>query len=183
MQQTERTAWQRWSPRHKGAAFSAVIFLLLFPGCAQLDQMRGKQADSSEQALPAQAAGTAPSAPAPVNTQAQTAESTSKPGAKKKTDDSHQASATKESSPAPANPAASMSGVVKQSDPAAKQSEQDKALAEKEQSQKEKKSRVSSDKKKKPSKPQADSQPPTEDVFLSPVPLPSKPAAIGGSGG
>jgi hypothetical protein len=63
----------------------------------------------------------------------------------------------------------------------ARQADQEKALAEK----KEKKPRVASGKRstKKLPSPQTEPRPPTEDDFLSPVPLPSKPAAIGGSGG
>jgi hypothetical protein len=70
-------------------------------------------------------------------------------------------------------PTSATEGTVRQSD-------QEKALAEK----KEAKSHVASGTKpKKLPKSQTESHPPTEDVFLSPVPLPSKPAAIGGSGG
>jgi hypothetical protein len=65
-----------------------------------------------------------------------------------------------------------------------KKSDQDRVLAEKDQLKKEKKSRATSDKKSKKSpKSGTESKPSTEDVFLPPIPLPSKPAAIGGSGG
>ena len=137
-----------------------ISFLLLFSGCAQLDQLLGRQPDAGKSAPPIQAT-----------------EPVSKPVAKKKADESRSSSiVTEPRQQAPVH--APASGV-------AKQSEQEKALTDdKEQSLKEKKSRVASDRKlKKSPKPQAEPQPPTEDAFLPPVPLPSKPAAIGGSGG
>lgn len=150
-QRTECSVQQHW-PCHYGLApFLGVTFLLLFTGCAQLDQLMGKPAGSAE--------------PQPT---AQDKDSAAKQATKKKTD----------GSPTP--------GVVKEpplrapSAATAKPTDQEKAVAEK----KEKKSHVASDRKpKKLPKSQAESQPPTEDVFLSPVPLPSKPASIGGSGG
>ena len=151
------------------APFLGVSFLLLLTGCAQLDQLMGKQAASAGPQPLAQSANSAPGVAAP--------EPAPKPAAKKKTDGSLPASVTKEPHPqAPAHQVAPTAGTVKQPEPELKQADQDK---------KEKKSRVAADKKstKKPSKSQAASQPPTEDVFLSPIPLPSKPAAIGGSGG
>ena len=154
----QRTMWTARQDRPAQQGFVGVIgisFLLLFSGCAQLDQLLGKQPDDGKSTPPAQAT-----------------EPVSKPVAKKKTVEPHP------SSVAPAT------GVAKQPEPTEKQSEQDKILAEKEQLLKEKKSRVASDKKsKKTPKSQAELQPPTEDVFLPPIPLPSKPAAIGGSGG
>jgi len=143
--QQTKCSWRQRRPYHHGLiTFLGVSFLLLFAGCAQLDQLMGKQAASDEQP-PAQNANAAPAK----------------------------------------NQVAPAAGVVKHPQPDPKQADHDKALAERDQPQKEKKSHVASDKKstKKPPKPQAESQPPTEDVFFSPVPLPSKPAAIGGSGG
>lgn len=130
--------------------FLGLSFLFLFAGCAQLDQLMGREAASPES-----------------QSTAQDKESTAKQATKKKADESPPVVEKEPSQRA-------------LSSPAIKQTDQEKALAEK----KEKKSHVASDKKpKKPQKPQAESQSPTEDVFLSPVPLPSKPAAIGGSGG
>lgn len=173
---------------HQGfAGFVGMSILLLYSGCAQLDQMLGRETAAVESAQPAQAA-----APVPVaaeNRPAQAAEPISKSAVKKKTDESRPSSVATEprqQAPVhvPAHPTAPAAGVAKQPEPAAKQSEQNTAITEKEQPSKEKKSRVASDKKSKKSpKSQAESQPPTEDVFLPPVPLPSKPAAIGGSGG
>lgn len=161
---------QQCRPCHDGfAPFLGFSFLLLFTGCAQLDQLMGKPAASAESQPPAQSANTAPgiSAPASGKSPVQAGETAQRPAAKKKTDESRPA------------------GSAKQPEPELKQAYQDKALAESDQLKKEKKSRVASDKKstKKPPKSQVESQPPTEDVFLSPIPLPSKPAAIGGSGG
>jgi len=163
-QQRATCTARKYRPSHQGlAGFLGISFLLLVPGCAQLDQLMGKQAGAGEPAPQAQAAEPAPVTPAPKKHSVQAAEPASKPAAKKKTDASHAASVTPES--------------------ASKQPEQDKALTEKDQLKKENKARVASDKQKKPAKSQVESQPPTEDVFLSPIPLPSKPAAIGGSGG
>ena len=150
-QRIECSGQQQW-PCHYGLApFLGVSFLLLFTGCAQLDQLMGKQAASAESQPTAQ--GKDPAV---------------KQATKKKADESP------------------TSGVVKEppqrapSTTTAKPTDQEKALAEK----KEKKSHVASDRKpKKLPKSQTESQLPTEDVFLSPVPLPSKPASIGGSGG
>jgi hypothetical protein len=65
--------------------------------------------------------------------------------------------------------------------PEIKSAAPEKALADKDAAKPEKKPRAASDKKsKKKSKPE---QAPTGEAFLPPVPLPSKPAAIGGSGG
>jgi len=76
--------------------------------------------------------------------------------------------------------------VTKQSEPDSDKATLERALVEKVQLVKEKKSRTASDKNKKskkPSKSHAKSEPQGEDAFLPPLPLPSKPAAIGGSGG
>jgi hypothetical protein len=77
--------------------------------------------------------------------------------------------------------------VTKQSEPDSDKATLERALVEKDQLVKEKKSRTASDKNnkksKKPSKSHAKSEPQGEDAFLPPLPLPSKPAAIGGSGG
>jgi hypothetical protein len=72
--------------------------------------------------------------------------------------------------------------VASEPEPDIKKTEQDKTLVEKEQASKEKKSRAASDRKsRKSAKPKPSTE--TEDDFLPPVPPPSKPAAIGGSGG
>jgi hypothetical protein len=146
---------------------------------------KGAEADKPEP--PAQAV--APTPAAAEKHRVQTTEPISKPLTKKKADESRQSSVATEPrhqapSHIPANPIEPAAGAAKQPEPAVKQSEQDRALAEKELSMKEKKSQVASDKKsRKSSKPQVKPQTPTEDVFLPPVPIPSKPAAIGGSGG
>jgi len=143
---------RQYRPSREGFSLPiGISFLLLFPGCAQLDQMMDKQAAPTE------------------NSPVQATEPVSKSSAKKKrSEDARPASAA---------------GMSKQPEPALNLPDQDKGLADTDQSQKEKKSHVASDKKKKPARPHAELQPPTEDVFLPPVPLPSKPAAIGGSGG
>lgn len=153
---------QQHRPCHYGlTACLGLSFLLFFAGCAQLDQLMGKQAASAES-----------------QSTTQDKDPAAKQATKKKTDGSLPPGVAKEpsqraSSPTAAHPSAPTAGTTKQTD-------QEKALAEK----KEKKSHVASDRKpKKLPKSQAESQPPTEDVFLSPVPLPSKPASIGGSGG
>jgi len=186
----QRTMWTARQYRPSLAGFALPIgisFLLLFPGCAQLDQLMGKQADSGEPAPQTQTA--APAAQTHENSPIQATVPISKSAAKKKkSEEAHSAGVATEPhqlvpSHAPAHPTVPAEGRTKQAEPELTKSEQDKALAEKEQPGKEKKSRVASDKKKKPAKSQAESQPPTDDVFLSPIPLPSKPAAIGGSGG
>ena len=112
-------------------AFLGLPLLLLFTGCAQIDQSTAQDKDPAK-----------------------------KQATKKKADESPQ-------------PSTATAGTVRQSD-------QEKSLVEK----KETKSHVASGTKpKKLPKSQTESHPSTEDVFLSPVPLPSKPAAIGGSGG
>lgn len=175
-QRTEGVLQQCRSYHDGRGSFLGLSFLLLFAGCAQFDQLIGKQAAPAEPQPLTQSADSAPSAaaPEPARSPAQVAEPAPKPAAKKKTDGSHPASVTKEP-PAPA------AGPAKQME----QADKDKILAEKDQPKTEKKSRVAADKKstKKSPKSQAESKPPTEDVFLSPIPLPSKPAAIGGSGG
>lgn len=171
------------------AGFLGISFLFLLPGCAQLDQLMGKQADTGAVSAPAQAIEPAPVAPVVENRPDQTTEPVSKPSAKKKADASHPSSAAagptqQAPSQKPTPQAAPAAGVAKQPEPEMKKTDPDKALAETDQSKKEKKSHAASDKKSKKSpKSQAGSKPPSEDVFLSPVPLPSKPAAIGGSGG
>lgn len=156
-QRTLHPAW-RYRPSREGLALPIVGLFLLFlvPGCAQQAQT---------------------AAPAKVD---QTTEPISKSVVKKKKpEDAHPTSVAKES-----HQQAPSAGMSKQPEPASKQPEQDKALAEKDQLKKETSARVASDKKSRKSpKSQAEAQPPTDDVFLSPIPLPSKPAAIGGSGG
>ena len=175
-QRFPRTA-QEYQPFHRGlAGFLGISCLLFLPGCAQLDQLMGKQKNADGSVPQAQAAESAPVTPASENHPVQSAEPAAKPSPTKKTAESHSANVAKEprqQSPShpPAHPVAPAAG-------------QDKALAENDQINKEKKSRVASDKKSKKSpKTQTEPQPPTEDVFLPPVPLPSKPASIGGSGG
>ncbi len=161
-QRTECSAQHHW-PCHCGlTVFLGLSFLLLFAGCAQLDQLMGKQAASTES-----------QPPAPGKDPAE------KQSTMKKANESPPSGVAKESpqrapSTTAVHPSTPTAGTAKQTD-------QEKALAEK----KEKKSHVAVDRKstKKQPKSQAESQPPTEDVFLSPIPLPSKPAAIGGSGG
>lgn len=165
-QRTECSAQQHWPCHCELTVFLGLSFLLLFTGCAQLDQLMGRQAASTDPQPPAQS-------------RVQDKEPAEKQSTKKKADESPPSGVAKESpqrapSATAAHPSAPTVGTAKQTD-------QEKALAEK----KEKKSRVAADRKstKKQPKSQAESQPPTEDVFLSPIPLPSKPAAIGGSGG
>jgi hypothetical protein len=170
-------AVQQYRPCHDGfAPFLGVAFLLLFTGCAQFDQLMGKQTAPQQ---PAQSTNSTPAVSTSVseNNPVQTAEPASKPAAKKKTDGSHPAGVAKEPHPqAPAHQVAPTAGTAKQSEPELKQADQDKVLAGKDQLKKEKKSRAAADKK-------STKKPPAEDAFLSPIPLPSKPAAIGGSGG
>lgn len=186
----QRTMWstgRNWPSRERLAGFFGISLLFLFSGCAQLDQLLGKEAETGKSAPPAQVA--APEPAATKKPMAKATEPTSKPLVKKKAEESRPSSVATEPrqqapSHVPVNPTAPATGLAKQPEPAVNQSEQDKALAEKEQPLKEKKSRVASDRKSRKSpKSQAEPQPPTEDVFLPPVPLPSKPAAIGGSGG
>ena len=162
-QRTEGTV-QQYRPCHDGrVSFLGLSFLLLFTGCAQFDQLMGKPAASAEPQPPAQSANPVPnvSAPASEKSPVPTDEPANKPTAKKKADGLHPASTAKDT---PAT------GTAKQLEPELKQADQGKALA------KEKKPREAADKK-------STKKPPAEDVFLSPIPLPSKPAAIGGSGG
>lgn len=168
LQQRATCTAQDDQPSHRGlTGFLGIAFLLFLPGCAQLDQLMGKQKNADGSAPQTQAAEPAPATPAATNHPVQSAEPAAKSSPSKKTAESHSTAA----------------GQAKQGEPATQQLEQDKALAEKEQN-KEKKSRVASDKKSKKSpKTHAEPQPPTEDVFLPPIPLPSKPASIGGSGG
>jgi len=184
------TVWQYRSPHQGVAGFLGISFLFLLPGCAQLDQLMGKQANTGESSPPAQAVEPAPVAPARENRPVQATKPVLKPAATtKKADVSHPSSAAAEPpqqapSQKPTPQAAPAAGVAKQPEPEMKKTEHDKALAEADQPKKEKKSRAASDKKSKKSpKPHTESKPPTEDVFLSPIPLPSKPPAIGGSGG
>jgi len=188
-QKTSSPVRQDRSSRQEIAGFLGIFFLFLLPGCAQLDQLMGKQADAGAASPPAQTAEPAPAAPARENHPVQTTEPVSKPSSTKKADVSRPSGASMEPSnqaPShkPAPQAAPASGAARQPESEIKKTESDKALAETDQSQKEKKSRATSDKKSKKSpKSQAESKPPADDVFLSPIPLPSKPAAIGGSGG
>lgn len=155
------TLSERQSPFALFAFGAVLVCSLLLSGCAQFNQLMGTSAESTEaQPAPAQE----PAAPATVTAPSQPASSPST------------GSHSPDTKPA-------RKAVVAPGQPIGPEPKQapDKAVAEKEQSKKDKKTSVASDKKsaKKPAKPEA--QP--EDAFLPPVPLPSKPAAIGGSGG
>jgi S-DNA-T family DNA segregation ATPase FtsK/SpoIIIE len=163
---------------------SAVVAVpLLAGGCAQFNQLMGTPAEHTATVQPApaqeptpQTTATPPAAePASPHGKVSTGpelklEST--PAVAPKSETSHEQPAQAASSvpSQPAQPADIAQPVAPESKAAA-----DKAVAEKGQSPKVKKST------KKSSKPAKKSQP--EDAFLPPVPLPSKPAAIGGSGG
>lgn len=179
---------KNWSCPSDILVFGCVLVLpLLVAGCAQLDQMLGKSSETTEpaqaQERSSKAAATTPATteqatppgtvtPSPGPKPAGTAASSPEPGIGQKPTPQASVSAP----PQPVTP----SGVVQPSDPDSKQG-QEKALAEKDSPKKEKKPRVAADKK--PSKKQSKPHPPTEDASLPPLPLPSKPAAIGGSGG
>lgn len=161
------------------AGYLGLSVLLLMSGCAQLDQLMGKVTGKGVDSVePAPGVSTHSATPPPP------AQSDVKP-VKKTPNDVQPANADTESLPqtpvaAPARPPTEAAGVAHEPDPDSKNSEQDKALVEKEQPSKEKKSRVASDRK---SKKSAKPKPSAEDDFLPPLPPPSKPAAIGGSGG
>ncbi len=157
------------------AGFLGLSVIVLLSGCAQFDQLMGKVMGK----------GTDPVQPAPaVPTQRATPTPPAEPDVK--TPDGVQpAKAATESLPqapvaAPARPPPPAASAASEPEPEIKSSEQDKTLVEKEQPSKEKKSRAASDRK---SKKSAKPKPSTEDDFLPPIPPPSKPAAIGGSGG
>jgi hypothetical protein len=175
--------------RRELAGCIGISILLFLPGCAQLDQLMGKPADAADSAPTTQTAESASAAPAPDGRPDQAVVPASKLTEQKKAEESKPAGAAKEPPPqrppqSPAQSAVPASGVIRQPEPDLKKTDQDKALAEKDQTKKEKKPRAASDKKSKKSpKSDAESKSPTEDVFLPPIPLPSKPAAIGGSGG
>ena len=170
----------------------AVLFgiscLSFLSGCAQLDQLMGKRADAVEPAPPAQTAAPTPPPSVPETQPVKAAKPSAKPAATQKAEEPRHVPAATAKDPlqrAPAVPeAAPVTGVAKESESQIKKTDQDKALAETDQPKKEKKSRVASDKKSKKS-PRSQDEPksPTDDLSLPPVPLPSKPAAIGGSGG
>ena len=157
------------------AGYLGLSILLLMSGCAQIDQLMGNGTDSVK---PAPGVSTQKATPP------QPAQSVVKPVTKTPSD-GPPANATTESLPqtpvaAPARPPTEATGMAQEPDPESRNSEQDKALVEKEQPAKEKKSRAASDRK---SKKSAKPRPPAEDDSLPPLPPPSKPAAIGGSGG
>jgi hypothetical protein len=158
--------------------------LAFLPGCAQFDQLTGKGANAVEPATTA-----IPAPPdAPEKSPVQAAEPPAPPAVTKKSSEPRPAPAGAAKDPLPesqaAEPAAPPAGVAKEQELQIKKTDRDKAQAEKEPLTKENKSRVASDRKSKKSpKPAVEPKPSTEDVFLPPVPLPSKPAAIGGSGG
>jgi hypothetical protein len=164
-----------WLVLRRFTALVGSSFLFFLSGCAQLEHVMGRQAEPAAPAPQTQAAPQATAAPATEPSPVQTVEPALKPATEKKADESDQAGVAKEP-PAQASSAAQAGGAPKPSEP-------DKALVDKEQAHKEKKARVSDKKKKPAKKPQAEPPSPTEDVFLPPPPLPSKPAAIGGSGG
>lgn len=177
------------SARCELAGFIGIALLLLLPGCAQLDQLMGKQADPAGSSPTTQTTEPATAAPGSDSGMAQPAVPAAKPTEQKKAEESKPAGVANEPSnqtpsPAPTQSAAPAAGVAKQPEPDLKKTDQDKTLVEKDQPKKGKKPRVTSDKKSKKSpKSDAGAKSPTEDVFLPPIPLPSKPAAIGGSGG
>lgn len=157
-------------PSHHGLAVLLGISCLSFlSGCAQLDQLLGKQSNTTEPSPPAQA-----TVPARENRPVQATKPVSKPDATTKAGMS--SPPVTAAVPPPQAPS-------HKPEPAISKSEPSKAPAETSQPKKEKKSRIASKKSKKSTPPHAESTPPTEDDFLSPIPLPSKPAAIGGSGG
>ena len=148
-------------------------------GCAQLDQLIGKVTGKS-----ANSAESEPGVPPQEQITAHPAEPSTKP-VDKTSDGIPAAKAAEEPLPqtpvaAPARPPTAATGALGEPAPEIKKTEQDKTLVEKDQTPKEKKSRATSDRK---SRKSAKPKPSTEDVYLPPVPLPSKPAAIGGSGG
>lgn len=166
-------------PSRQGlAGFLGLSFLLLLPGCAQLDQLMGKMGMGTESVEPA------PSVPDQEKITTHPAKSEVKPVAKTPHDvqpaKAATESLTKTPVAAPARPPTTATGAAIDPEPEIKKTEQDKALVEKDQTQKEKKSRAASERK---SKHIEKHIPSTEDAFLPPVPPPSKPAAIGGSGG
>ena len=172
MHRSRRMKLINWRPLSALTTLGTVLtFPVLLSSCAQLNQLMGRSAEPTEaaQSAPAQepapqATVTAPSGgPASVQSTG-TGKTVATPAAK--------AGHEQRAPSATAQPAG----------PDSKQAH-DKAVAEKDQVKKDKKSSLASDKKsaKKPSKPEAQPQP--DDTFLPPVPLPSKPAAIGGSGG
>lgn len=179
---TQRTACasRRYrSSCHGPIGLLGLSSLLLFSGCAQLDQLmdraKGDGFGSAESSPSAQEQG---------KTKAQPAEPDPNPVAKTP-DASQPAETEKESHPqpavaAPARPPTPATSAATEPEPDSRSSEQDKTLVEKEQPAKEKKSRAAADRK---SKKSAKPKPSTEDEFLPPIPPPSKPAAIGGSGG
>jgi hypothetical protein len=173
-------------PSHHGLAVLLGISCLSFlSGCAQLDQLMGKHTDAVE---PAQTAAPKPHGSPPAAPPVQAAEPPRKPIVTKKPAEPRHAPTSVAKDPLPEAPAAvpatPSTGVTKALEPQTKKPDQEKALVETDQPKKEKNSRAASDKKSKKSpKPQGESKPPTEDASLPPVPLPSKPAAIGGSGG
>jgi outer membrane biosynthesis protein TonB len=145
----QRTMWstgRNWPSRERLAGFFGISLLFLFSGCAQLDQLLGKEAEAGKSAPPAQVAAPEPSAtPKPT---AKATEPTSKPLVKKKAEESRPSSVATEPrqqapSHVPVNPTAPATGLAKQPEPAVNQSEQDKALAEKEQPLKEEIAKVS----------------------------------------
>jgi hypothetical protein len=164
--------------------FGAVLtFPLFLSGCAQFSQLMGTPAESTEaaQSAPAQdpASQATVTAPPTVPASPQSTGTTgpeTKPAKKAVGTPSPKASPG-QASHTPSSAASQQVSPAATAQPAGPDSKQDrdKAVAEKEQPAKSKKSS------KKSSKPEAKPQP--EDAFLPPVPLPSKPAAIGGSGG
>lgn len=157
-----------------------LSFLLLLSGCAQFDRflgdVKGKGFGSAE--------SSSPTALEQGNAQTQPQDPGTKPVAKT-SDEPQPEKLQSESRPqqpeaAQAQPAVPAAGAPKEPEPEIKRPEPDKALAEKDHAPKEKRPHAASTKK---SKKPAASKPSTEDAFLPPVPLPSKPPAIGGSGG
>jgi len=169
------TVWKSRQSRQGVAGYLGLSVLLLMSGCAQLDRLMGRDTNP---VVPASGVPTHSASPAPP------AEPEVKPVAKTP-DDVQPANAATESLPqapvaAPARPPTAATSAANEPEPEIKKPEQDPPLVEIEQTPKEKKSRAASERK---SKKSAKPKPSTEDDFLPPIPLPSKPAAIGGSGG
>ena len=168
-------------PLFAWSMFSAVLILpLLLSSCAQLNQFMGKPAEPTETAQPVPAQEPAPQATV-TTPSTESASPRSVETGSPETKPAHKAAGAP--SPKASHEQTSQAAATAQpTGPDSKQTS-DKAVAEKDQPKKDKKASAASDKKstKKSSKPETKPQP--EDAFLPPVPLPSKPAAIGGSGG
>lgn len=168
--------------------FGSVLLLLFLQGCAADHQLTGHGGDSLGPASPA---SSAPPVSTPGRHSIQAAESGSRPSGPKTAEGQAASSVGQQSrspalttTPSPTPSPAHSAGTTTRIEPASSHPAADKDLAEKDRSKREKDSRATSDKReKKPSQPRDGSRPRTNDAHLPPVPPPSKPAAIGGSGG